>query len=168
MATQYHIQEQTNGLRIQARQEMERWERLVLAVGVAMMVGIAAANFLGGQWWIILSAITAVGIFQAVRSKDAELQVTNVEFTTKGDLGRRARTPRIVCAGDIHRLEFGGPFGPLVTRPSGLYASTSRTRVCVLPFLDFRQTADVIRAIEQKFPGLAEGWHARSGDARRE
>ena len=161
MASHLHIQELANSLRVQARQDLPRWERLLAAGIVATVVGMASANFLGGWWWTIFSPIAAVGAFQAIRSKKADLQITKVEFTTTGDLGRRVQTPRIVCAGDVRRLEFRGEGSPLTSKPDGLYALTDRKELCLLPFLDWEQAEQVIRAIENKFPGLAEGW--RSG-----
>jgi hypothetical protein len=68
-----------------------------------------------------------------------------------------------VCIGDVRHLEFRGDSGPLTSKLDGLYAVTERKELCLLPFLDWEQTEQVIHAIEKKFPGLAEGW--RSGKA---
>jgi hypothetical protein len=161
MTTHYHIQELANGLRIHAGQERELWERLFASGIVAAVIGFATATLLGRWWWCILSAIAAVGVFQAVRSRNAELQVTNVEFITRGDLGQRVQTPRVVCTGDVCRLEFRGDIGPITSNRDGLYALTERKELCLLPFLDWKQTKQVIHAIENKFPGLGEIWRSR-------
>jgi hypothetical protein len=107
-----------------------------------------------------LSAIAAAVTYAAVKNTSAELQVTNVEFISKGNLGRRVQTPRTVCTGDVRRLEFREDSSPLTSRLGGLYALTNRRELCLLPFLDCEQTQHVIHAIEKKFPGLAEGWRS--------
>ncbi len=171
MATHYHIQELTSGLRIQARQDMPIWERLLVAGLMGMFAGILSATFLGSWWWTILSIMAAAAIYGTVKGKSAELQVTNVEFTTKRDPGQRVRTPRIVCTGDVRQIEFREGFSP---GSGGLYAVTAHSTICLLPLLDFSATAEVIRAIENKFPGLAAGWrlgqspneHAAVGSAK--
>jgi hypothetical protein len=131
MAAHHHIQELANGLRIHARQERELWQSLLLAGIVAIVIGMATANLLGRLWWCILSASEAVGVFQSVKSGSAELQVTNVEFITKGDLGRRVQTPGLVCTGDVRRLEFRGDIGPITSSLDRLYALTSLKEVCL-------------------------------------
>jgi hypothetical protein len=90
MATHYRIQQPASGLRVQAKQDMERWERFLVAGFVGMLAGIVSVDFLGGWWGTILSIIAAAVIYGTVRGKSAELQVTNVEFNTKGDLGPKS------------------------------------------------------------------------------
>jgi hypothetical protein len=160
MATHFHIQELPNGLRVQARRDLPPWERLLAACIGAMVIGIPSASFLGGWWWTMLSAIAAAVTYGAVRITSAELQVTNLEFISKGDLGRRVQTPRTVCTGDVRGIEYREGSIPLTTRLGGLYALTNRKELCLLPFLDWEQTEQVIRTIEKKFPGLAEGWRS--------
>jgi hypothetical protein len=65
-----------------------------------------------------------------------------------------------LCTGDVRRLEFRADGSPLNHKLDGLYALTDRREVCLLPFVDWEQTEKVIRAIEKKFPGLAEGWRS--------
>jgi hypothetical protein len=153
MATHYHIQELTSGLRIRAQQDTPTWERLLVAGLMGMFVGVLSAAFLGSWWWTILSIVAAAAIYGTVRGKSAELQVTNVEFTTRRD--PRVRTPRIVCTGDVRQIEFREGFNP---GSGGLYAVTAHSTICLLSLLDFSATVEVIRAIENKFPGLAAGW----------
>ena len=165
MATHHHVQELASGVRVQVHQDLERWQRVLVAGVAAIAVGCPAALYLGGWSWTILSIIAALTAFGIARGKSAELQVTNVEFITKGDLGRRVQTPRIVCTGDVRRLEFRAE-STFIPGYGGLYAVTPHGTTLLLPMLDFNATAEVIRAIENKFPGLAEGW--RSEQAIRE
>jgi hypothetical protein len=160
MATHFQIQELSSGLRVQARQDLPRWERFLLAGFVGIFAGFVSATWLGVWWWTILSILAALTAFGLSTGRSAELQVTNVEFVTKGDLGRRVQTPRIVCTGDVRRIEFRGEGSPINPKLDGLYALTDRKELCLLPFLDWEQTNQVIHAIEGKFPGLAEGWHS--------
>src|SRR5436853_2422357 len=69
------------------------------------------------------------------------------------------------CArGDLHRPEFRGEGSLLSSKPDGLIRTDrSKRAMSLLPFLDCEQTHKVIHAIENRFPGLAEGW--RSGQA---
>jgi hypothetical protein len=160
MAPYYHMKEVTTGLRVEVRQDWDRWQRLMMAGIAALAVGFPAAIYFGGWWWAILPCLIAGVVFKSARGKSAELQVTNVEFISRGDIGRRVRE-RIVCTGDVRRLEFRDQ-STFIPRYQGLYAVTARGTTLLLPMLDFNATVEVIRAIESKFPGLAEGWHSAS------
>jgi len=46
--------------------------------------------------------------------------------------------------------------------PGGLYAITVRKEYCLLPFVNYAQTQEIISAIETRFPGLAEMWHKKA------
>jgi hypothetical protein len=151
-----------NGLRIQAHQDLKVWERLFGAGFAAAAVGIPCATLLK-DWWPIPSAIAAIAAFMLAKNTTAELYVTNVEFIARGNLGRRVKTPRIVCTADVWGLEFwsANPFG---SQRDGLYAVTKTSkRYLLLPFLDFQQTKEAIGAIESKFPGLAQYWREKRG-----
>ena len=157
MASRYEIQELRNGLRIRASRDLAMWERLFITALAGVIAGFVGAGILG-IWWIAASPVVAAAVFIAVRARKAVLRVTNVEFITTGDLGRRAQTPRVVNTAEIRRLEFKGEGGAFLQKLEGLYAMTDRRDLCVLPFLNWEQTQQVIHAIERKFPGLAEGW----------
>jgi hypothetical protein len=150
----YKVEELHNALRIKVHKKIPLWERLVLSFGLAALIGSVSFTFLG--WWsILLGFATAISLFILVTGMNAQLYATKLEFVSTGDIGRRGgRGQRIVCTADVHRLEFRDPAG----LRSGLYAVTERKGHCILPFLDYLQTTDVIRAIENKFPGLAEYW----------
>jgi hypothetical protein len=45
MATNFHMQELNNGLRFRARQDLRRWERLLIAAIVAAVIGMASSSF---------------------------------------------------------------------------------------------------------------------------
>jgi hypothetical protein len=162
MATSFRIQELRDGLLVQAKRETELWARLIVAVIAAVFAGTASAAYLGAWNRVFLSIVAGLLGFAAAQSQQAQLKVTNVEFTATGDLGRRVQTPRVVCTADVLRLEFQGESGPFTSKRDGLYALTARRELCLLPFLDWVQAVQVIRAIEEKFPGLAEHWRAQS------
>ncbi len=163
MATHFDIRELTGGLCVEVHRDLERWQRLLVAGFVGTWVGSMSAYFLGGWWWTLLSIVAAQTAFRVVRGRRAELQVTSVEFYSRGDIGRRVRK-RIVCTGDVRRLEFREET-TFIPGYGGLYAATAQGATLLLPMLDFDATAEVIRAIASKFPGLAEGW--RSGQPLR-
>lgn len=157
MASHYKIQELRNGLSIQASRDLATWERLFITSLAGVIAGFVGARIFG-IWWIAASLVVAAAVFTTIRARKAVLRVINVEFITTGDLGRRAQTPRVVNTADIRRLEFKGEDVAFLQKLEGLYALTDRRDLCVLPFLDWEQTQQVIHAIKRKFPGLAEGW----------
>lgn len=157
MASRYEIQELRNGLRIRASRDLAMRERLFITALAGVITGFVGTKIFG-IWWIAASLVVAAGVFTTIRARKAVLRVTNVEFITTGDLGRRAQTPRVVNTADIRRLEFKGEGAAFLQKLEGLYALTDRRDLCVLPFLDWEQTQQVIHAIKGKFPGLAEGW----------
>jgi hypothetical protein len=137
---------------------MKLWGRIFISAFFAVMALFITDSFIGNWSWVI-ALVVAMGAFVSVRGSVAELRATNVEFVAKGNFGRRgSRITRIVCTGDVRRLEFRDITG----RHSGLYAVTARSAQCILPFVDYAETMEIIRAIEAKFPGLAEGWHSES------
>jgi len=162
MVTDFQIRKLPNGLRVQVSQNLKLWERLLAAGLAAAVIGMAGLSFVKSWWWFVVPPITAVAVFVFVRAIKAELQVTNVEFISRGDLGRRVQTPRIVYAADVRGLEFS--FGGVLDHQrQGLYAiKDSGKRYLILPLVDFRQAQEVIGAIETKFPGLAEFWRGKS------
>ena len=162
MAAEYRVTELHNGLRISVRKEMEIRERLLPAGIIAIIVGFAAERVFGIWSWIPAFLLGTL-IFNFIKFKAAYLTATNVEFVTAGYLGKRVRTPRIVCIADVESLEFECPTFGL----QGLYAVTKRGSYCILPFLDYKQTAEVIREMERIFPRLAQMWDEKSAKNRR-
>ena len=137
---------------------MKLWGRILASSFFAVLTLSITDSFIGNWSWA-LALIVAIGTFTSARGSVAELRAANVEFITMGSLGRQgSRITRIVCTGDVRRLEFRDPAG----QRSGLYAVTARSARCILPFVGYAETLEVIRAIESKFPGLAEAWHAAS------
>jgi hypothetical protein len=163
MSSYYHINELSGGLRIRSRRDIAIWERLLGAGFAGVAAALATSTFFTIWWCAFFSSGIALLVFVAVRGLNAELRATGVEFVTKGHLGRRGPTNRIVCTGDVRGLEFQDPRGQL----RGLYAVTARRDHCILPFLDYGQTMEVIQAIESKFPGLAEQWRGNSASGGR-
>lgn len=158
----YRVEELHNALRIKVHKCLELWERLILSFGFAAFVGSVSFTFLG--WWsVVLGFATAISLFALLTGMNAQLYATKLEFVTTGNIGRRGgRGQRIVCTADVHRLEFRDP----ASQNSGLYAVTAQKGYCILPFLDYLQTMEVIRAIENKFPGLAEYWRKSAASNR--
>jgi len=161
MTTQYHVQELRNGLCIRSSRSLKMWQRLLAAaVAGAFVAGVTSA-LLRAWWWLLLSLLAAINVFAIAKARNAQLWVSNLEFTATGDIGRRVRH-RVINTADVRRLEFWQANGPFRSGPDGLYAVTNHGSKCLLPFLDYKQTSEVIRVIEQRFPGLAQLWHAES------
>ena len=154
MASYCHLQELRNGLRIKASRDIELWQRLLMAVLAGGMAAGITNNFFREWLAAVISAVPAGIAFLVFKKMRAELLATNVEFISTGDLGPRAAPRRVVYTADIRDLQFQEP---RITR-AGVYARTSGRDQCVLPFVEYLQAVEVIRAIESKFPGLAERW----------
>ena len=162
VVTQYRIEDLHGALRVRVHKSLELWERLLFSIGVPAFLAYVSSSFLA--WWsIVLAAGAAILLWATVTGMSAELYATKVEFVTTGNIDRRGgRGERIVCTADVQLLEFRDPAG---LRP-GLYAVTTRKGHCILPFMDYLQTMEVIRAIENKFPGLAEHWRENAASTR--
>jgi hypothetical protein len=162
VATQYRIEDLHGALRIKVHKSLELWERLLFSIGVPAFFAYVSSSFLA--WWsIVLAAGAAILLWATVTGVNAELYATKLEFVTTGNISRRGGSgQRIVFTADVHGLEFRDPAG----QRSGLYAVTAGKGSCILPFLDYPQTMEVIRAIESKFPGLAEHWRENSASNR--
>ena len=162
MTANYEITQMRNGLRVCVRKDMKLWGRILVSALFAIVVLGITHGFIRNWSWIV-ALIVAIAAFASAKGSVAELRATNVEFVTRGNFGRRGgRITRIVCTGDVRRLEFRNITG----QHSGLYAVTAWSAQCILPFVDHAETMEIIRAIEANFPGLAEEWHSesRSGD----
>ena len=156
------IEELRSALRVKVHKSLALWERIIFSVGIPALFAYVSSSFLG--WWSIgLALSAAILIFAGVTGSNAQLYVTKFEFVTTGNIGRRGGSGQhIVLTANVQRLEFRDPTGQ---RP-GLYAMTVRKGHCILPFLDYSQTMEVIRAIETKFPGLAEHWRENAASTR--
>jgi hypothetical protein len=162
VAAYYRIEESHGALRIKVHKSLALWERLLFSVGLPALLAYVSFNFLG-RGSIVLALVAAILLLALVTGMNAQLYATKLEFVTTGNIARRGgRGEHIVCTADVQRLEFRDPAG----QRSGVYAVTARKEYCILPFLDYLQAMDVIRTIENKFPGLAEHWRANSASNR--
>jgi hypothetical protein len=159
MARRFEITELRNSIRISVGADLPVWARILVSF-IPAVAAISIGHALLGSWiWLVAFCVAAIG-FAAARGSRADLDVTNVEFVTRGNIGRPgSRTTQIVCTGDVRGLEFRDSTG----QRSGLYALTARSPKCVLPFVNYSETMEVIRAIRKKFPGLAEIWQVQEG-----
>jgi len=161
MTTRYDVTNLRDTLRIQVIADVPMWERLLASAVVCIgLIGITGQ--LLGLWTLPLALAGSVAMFCGHRVRKEGLTVTKLEFNTTGGGGHRgARRPRTVFTADVVHLKFdvGSHFG--TSNGDGLYAVTKSGQVLLLPGMEFRQTIEVIEAIQDKFPSLAEQW--RSG-----
>jgi hypothetical protein len=159
MERRFEITELRNSIRISVAEDLPTWGRILLGL-IAAAAAFSLCRALLGNWsWIVAFCVAAIA-FAVAKGSRADLNVTNVEFETRGNIGRRGtRTTQIVCTGDVQGLEFRDSTG----QRSGLYALTTRSSKCVLPFINYAEAMEVIRAIRKKFPGLAEIWQVQEG-----
>jgi hypothetical protein len=138
MARRFEITDLRNSIRISVGGV---WAR-ILASFIPAVGAISIGYALLGNWvWLVAFCVAAIG-FAAARGSHADLDVTNVEFVTRGNIGRRGgRATQIVCTGDVRGLEFRDSTG----QRGGLYALTARSSKCILPFVGYSEAMEVIR-----------------------
>jgi len=162
MNVHYQVSDTADGLKVVVIDELSIRLRVLIAV-VFGAPFFAATRAFFGYWSVLIALIAATLMLLGNVASRVELRATKFELVAAGNLGRRgSRTTRVVCTGDIRRLEFRD----LAGNRRGLYAVTNRTAHLILPFLDYAQTMEVIRAIKEKFPGLAEAWREESPSTR--
>ena len=159
MARHFEITELKSSIRILVAEDLPVWGRILIGF-IAAAAAFSLSWAILGNWSWIAAFCIAASAFAVAKGSRADLNVSNVEFVTRGIIGRRGnRTPQIVCTGDVQGLEFRDSTG----QRSGLYALTVRSPKCVLPFINYAEAMEVIRAIRKKFPGLAEIWQVQEG-----
>jgi len=161
MAKHFEITELRNAIRISAGQDLPLWARILVSF-ISAVAALSIAHALPGGWdWLVAVCIAAIA-FATARGPRVDLSVTNVEFVTRGNIGHRdSKATQVVCTGDVRGLEFQDSIG----RRAGVYALTARSQQCILPFVDYSESMQVISTIQKKFPGLAESWKAGSSSS---
>jgi hypothetical protein len=161
MARHFEIRELKNSIQISVAEDLPLGAR-ILAGFIAAAAALSLSWALLGNWsWIAAFCIAGVAL-AAARGSRADLDVTNVEFVTRGNIGRRgSKATQVVCTGNVRGLEFRDTTG----QQSGIYALTARSSQCILPFVGHSEAMDVIRAIQMKFPGSAETWRVEAGSS---
>lgn len=155
LASHYEIAELRDGLRILSWRDIDIRFRIVFSCLLGALFFAVFRNLVG-NWSLAVAPFVAALAFASSWHSRVQLLVTKFEFVARGHFGGRGSVgTRIVSTGDVRRLEYSDMAGR-----SGLYVVTARNSQCVLPFLDWLATMEVIRAIEHKFPGLAERWRS--------
>lgn len=143
------------------------WLRLLAAGFGALGAALAARVFFHATWPIALvfALLTSFSIVVSIPgTQRAQLRMNALECVTSANFSKTLSRGRTMLTADIRWLEYSDQ--ELLTDEgcsnSGLYAVKLYGSVCLLPLLDGVQTMQVIAAIEQKFPGLAETWRGHS------
>jgi hypothetical protein len=135
------------------------------AVAGGGCAAIFASSFIAKPGIIALALLAALAAFLYVRrNQNFELRITSAEFVSRGRIGNDFGSTRRVRAQDIDWLEYQeNRTGPEdASHPGGLYAVQGSSSICMLPFVDERQTAVIIERIEGKFPDLSKRWKNKS------
>ena len=159
MERRFEITDLRNSIRISVAEDLPVWGRILIGF-IAAAAAFSLRRAILGNWsWIVAFCVAGVTLATA-RGSRADLDVINVEFVTRGNIGRRGgRTTQVVCTGNVRGLEFRNATG----QRTGLYALTARSSQCILPFVGYSEAMDVIRAMQRKFPGVAETWQVEAG-----
>jgi hypothetical protein len=113
---------------------------------------------LAGALWLsgVALLVACLSLLRVSQASIAELRVTNLELqsSVRGTFGSR----RSVSRADIRWLEYQEDSSGLETshHPGGLYAVLRLQSVCLLPYVNEQQTAQIIERIVTKFPDLGK------------
>jgi hypothetical protein len=146
----------------QARTSLQALFAVVIGVVFAYL---AFHRFVGRLALVLVSLIAGlIGLFEILRSSKAELRVTERSLESSGFFAERLFKSKILHWSQVQWLEFqGDTTGPETSHhPGGLYAILQRGSVCILPYIDEKQTSEAIDRILRKFPHLQEQWRGKS------
>jgi len=155
--TNYTIQDSTNGLVIRVAREVPSLHRSFVALLIGAIICAAGEELCKSLWWLAVSPVVFTAVFLSLKTAKADLTISRLEFVARGNLGARARAPRVLMAADVRGLEFRDQ-SLLQGTNGGLYAITDGSSKLILPYLDWEQTQDVVAAIKKKLPGLSQNW----------
>jgi len=153
----YTMQDSPNGLVIRVAREAPFFHKSFAALLTASIVCVAGEELYGSPWWFAVSLVVFAAVFLNLKTAKADLTISHLELVARGNLGPRARTPRVLMAADLRGLEFRDQ-SLLQGTNGGLHAITDGSSKLMLPYLDWGQTQDVIAAIKEKLPGLSQNW----------
>jgi len=165
MANEIEIRDRENALVVTAKRGRSVANGILGALGAGTFVAIAFRHLLGTPVLVAMTALVAgLSLLLAMRQQDAELRVTSLELKSRGRCGDSFRSTRSVSRADVRWLEYQeDTTGPETSHhPGGLYAVLSGHSVCILPYVDKQQTAEVIQRIVEKFPDLGQQWEGQS------
>jgi hypothetical protein len=165
MPTVLGIVDFDDALLIRAKRMPSLTEAIVSAAAAGGFAGIAVFRFVAMPVMVAIALLAGLlGFLWAIRKRNAELRVTNLEFRLRGRVGDEFGSARSVCRADIRWLEYQeDTSGPETSHhPGGLYAVLLSRSICMLPDIDERQTAVVIERIFEKFPDFRDQWRRNS------
>lgn len=154
-----------DALVVRTRKSPSLLESGLSAAAVGVFAGVAGALFVGRVPATLLGVLGGVlGFLYSRRTRRFELRVARDELVAIGRVGDGLENSRSVPASEIRWLEYQeDSTGPeTADHPAGLYAVLKHRSVCLLPDVDFQQTASVIERIEEKFPELRAQWAGSS------
>ncbi len=106
MARHFEITELRSSIRISVAEELPVWGRILAGLIVAAAALSLSWALLGNWSWIAALCVAGVALASA-RGSRADLDVTNVEFVTRGNIGRcGSKATQVVCIGNVRGLEF--------------------------------------------------------------
>lgn len=115
----------------------------------------------------LIAGAAAVGLalIGAMRTRRAELRVTNLEYVSRGtNFTGLFHASQNIPRADVQSLEYQeDKSGPEWDHPGGVYAKLKRRSVCILPHVDANQAAAVIERIGTKFVDLGDNGGGESG-----
>jgi hypothetical protein len=158
MPAEVRIQQTPKGLRISVTSHQSPIQSVLLCVATTFIFGTAAKWLLPWPWWmvgLVFGVLCALLISRLDRR--SELNAVNLDFSTtctEAQTGRRQ--PWVVARADIQSMYFDKEHGgdDEDYYPEGLYADTFHGEACILPYIDERQSIQVISEIYKRFPDM--------------
>jgi hypothetical protein len=154
VGAQIYIDHQPDALIIRADEESTPMDAAVSCIVSSGFYALVASRFLSWPFVAIFATLGAwSGYGLAKRQRTATLRAENLEFRTSERLWMFGPT-RSVARADICYLEYRNEKHREGLAQQGLFAKVKFGNVCLLPYLDEKQTASAIQALYRRFPDM--------------
>jgi hypothetical protein len=158
VAVHYSIRDSGDALNVSVRNEISLFLRVVCGGFAGWLIWFVIGIHLPSLWRLALAIASGLCVVVFFRETTARLSATKTEFQVDGADHREPEGSRrgvvTILTAKVYRLEYqehdsGG---------QGIYAVTATGEPLLLPYVDASQAEEIISAIRNKFPGLAELW----------
>jgi hypothetical protein len=165
MPARCQISQADHTLIIRVQQRSSYLESLIYGAIAGIAIAGLGAPFLRIGWLSATSVVASIFAFRTrYKMKRIELRINDLEFQRRGRFEGAGYPPtRTVSTQDVRWLEHREELaGNDTYDPPGLYAVLAKGILCILPYLDGAQSANIVGAISAKFPSMAERWRMES------
>ncbi len=140
------------------------WEAIIGALITALCLLFALREIAGWTLRLPILGLIALGAYLwAKRTRRAKFHMTSLECVTQSNSINGYYSGKTVLTADIRWLEYRQEqASESSTEPEGLFAVTRTGERCLIPFVSYEQSSELISVIEGQFPAFAEKWRTES------